>query len=477
MAKKLRKQPRKRGVKKPRLRPANAPTGSPGTEVLRAEYELWLADRLAENEKLAHDFHEDFLKSRKSDPLEAGIRARIRRRLEKYAKRIDRNRNAIRNLPDKFRAFVAEHEATFPAGVWAGEIRDIAACLDSMHEVVERQRSRVAAPMDEQEAREFFRSLEKLDRAMEKLGAFVRSLRARIEGSYGERAGQEVARLNAACDKLCEHISNFRREVGARRAASSVERVRVIQRATELYRKELEKCDSNIATLLESLKDEEASKSEASRDPKLESLISDFQSELGLHALRIDAVLYADALRFDLPWEADQNALKIRESVNSVIRDINFTGAKAGLSMGDQLALCDSLPEEELPEYSHLSPKPKEQEQYRAIVDALLLHFDACGPNATLSRKDLEKHVAALAAHRRVTGLGTTNVWNKLQPLVNKLKVVRQVRGMKTEANPNASDEFRLSLPAQSKYAGQAAAVRAEWAMIEALPASTDPAD
>ncbi len=331
--------------------------------------------------------------------------------------------------------------------------------------------------MDEQEAREFFRSLEKLDRAMEKLGAFVRSLRARIEGSYGERAGQEVARLNAACDKLCEHISNFRREVGARRAASSVERVRVIQRATELYRKELEKCDSNIATLLESLKDEEASKSEASRDPKLESLISDFQSELGLHALRIDAVLYADALRFDLPWEADQNALKIRESVNSVIRDINFTGAKAGLSMGDQLALCDSLPEEELPEYSHLSPKPKEQEQYRAIVDALLLHFDACGPNATLSRKDLEKHVAALAAHRRVTGLGTTNVWNKLQHLVNKLKVVRQVRGMKTEANPNASDEFRLSLPAQSKYAGQAAAVRAEWAMIEALPASTDPAD
>lgn len=457
-------------------RPAKVPVGGTGGGHAtppapgRREFENWLAQWMGRTKRMAAGFSRDFLKSRKKNTQTPGVRARLETLLEKYSEWTDELGEEFRNIPGEFHAVVAEIEATGRDYIWAAAQRT-AECVDAIHDAIERQRAQIAAPMTESEERQFWWDTKKLVVGLEKLQKLAEALRKAIKDRREVEDTDAMQLVERACDRLSNSVVRFAAHPETTEKSSS-ERINDVQDAAEAYRQQLTQLENAIlqanASHVVGIHDETGTQYSVRLD--------DMQSSIRVQALVLDTVLFRHNLSFMLPTAASDAALEIQRIVKDVQRANLTLAARIETHSGDPSARCDTIYEKEIPDYTRLGDTAKEHEQFRVIVDSLLMLCDSRGQDATMDRKQLQRPVDMLATHRKVAGLGTTSLLNKLDQLVGK-KVVRKFPAKKTKLDPNASDQYRLSIPALKKYDRHAAAVRAEFEHIAALSPAADPFD
>jgi len=244
--------------------------------------------------------------------------------------------------------------------------------------------------------------------------------------------------------------------------------------AVSKYQSTVERERKTIDTLFPVLPEPERLARAASGEEPLAAHIGTLRSMLDIHLHFFCTALAArEACRTNLPRSADDAALQIRAAIS----DIGITAARIDTAGGDEAARCDTLAEDALPDYETLAGLPKEGGQLRAIVDSLLDISSTDGPEQTMTAKKIAERAALLGRHRGVKGLGEGTVRLRLKKLVEEMKLVRKFPAKKTKLDPNASDQYRLSIPSLKKYARHAAAVRAEFEYLAAVSPAADPLD
>jgi hypothetical protein len=465
----------KRSTKSPG-RPAKVPVGGVGGGHTnppapgRRELEGWLANWLGKTKRMAVSYRRDFLKSREKNIQSPGVRARLEGLLDTYSDWTEKLGEEFRNIPTELHAVIAEIEVTGRGFIWAAS-KQAAACVDRIHAAIERNRIRIAAPMGADDEKEFWRDTKDLFVGLTNLRKLAEALRKAIRGRREIEDTDAMEALNQTCDKLCNSIVQFATNVETT-PGSSIERIRDVQDAADIYRRQLTGIDTVFrqAPTIQGINiHDEAHKTYTVR-------LEDVKAAISLQIILIDVVLFTHNLYHMLPDEASSGAIEIEQIVNDIQRESVALAAKIETYSGDPNARCDTYPETELPDYTRLGDTEKEHEQFRVIVDALVMLYDSRGSDATMDRKRLQELVKMLAGHRKVAGLAATSLWNKLDRLVGR-KLVRKISAVKTRENPNAADEYRLAFPAQSKFSYHAGAVRAEFERIAAPNPAADPLD
>ncbi len=339
----------------------------------------------------------------------------------------------------------------------------VATCLDAIHTALERHRSQAAAPMSEEQELGFWNDIKGLAKEMEELRSLAENLQELITAERSTEDDPELTVLDTACKRLCEAIGRFGRRYEQFSRSRAPGRAREIQAAVAEYRKALAKVGDGVEQVFPSV----AEKYRAWRvaeDP-LAARADEVRSRLGLHSLLIDAICQADGLRVALPREADERTFELRELVNPILLENKQIRERLRNRPGKAEESCDTVPESSLPEYSNLATERLEHEQCRVIVDCLLILQARHGPEARTTRKELVEEAAMLADQRGVSGMGRTNAYNKLNKLVD-LNVIRKIEAAKSRYDQNASHGYRLSLPAQARYASRIEAVRDDFATL-----------
>jgi len=442
-------RPRKGGLEQAASQPGEAaPEG--------AAAKITLIRLLKEVEKLSSQFHADFLKcQRGQDRLSPRVRSRIRNLVDSYTKKVD-------SLRQRFGALPQDTALEIPG---LGGLRSVAekirACLDRMYLALIEQQAAIAAPMDSRQQREFWENIRKLADEMRALLAFAKGVRAWIDREKKGSEDPRLAGLEQAFKHLCEAITEFFCSFTPSQSTTNTASLQQLQAAVTRYEKHLQYVHGTIKNQLPA---PEGPTPPARRHPDpvtVGTRPEELREMLGYQVLLINALCQQDALRFGLPLMAERQALEIQELVNPALLENRLLVATIGAHMGDTKEQPDAVDEGRLPDYPTLSALPKESEQFRLLVDSGLLLHHARGPDATFDRKELRKSVALLATTRGMPILGATSVWAKLNRLVD-LQIFLKLPARKTRANPNASDEYRLTFAAQSKYSAHTAAVRAE---------------
>ena len=460
----------------------SVPAAVPGTsgDPAAAEFESWMMEQFARADALARDYHDDFLKSRKKDPLNAGVRARIRTKLDSYAKRLEKLSTAYENPPDALLPFLTHLAATARGAHVLGIFSQIATLLEEIRRAIESARSRLAAPLSEEEARSFWESIEKIGVSLESLQKFIDAAVVLIadERLTATDADEEFAddprELEQALLMLQDGIETFSRGIRGQ-SPTAPPSVPDYLDAVLQYRSRVDKVRKIIDPLIPVLPEPKRLARVLTGDEPLAALIGKLRELLNLNVDFLCTALAArEAYRTNLPQSADDAALRIRE----VIADLGLAAAKIDLSRGDEAARCDTLSESELPDYETLVGSPEENTPLRAIVDALLYLSLAGGPEQTVTVDELTAHAARLGSHRGVKrGLSRGNVYKILNEL-HEAKLVRKFDANKSKTDKNACHKYRLSIPAQKKRSRHASLVRAEFEDIAALnPAAADPFD
>jgi hypothetical protein len=411
---------------------------------------------LRDSERLASAFHADFLKcQRQRDRLRPRVRSRVSNLVDTYAKKVARLRQRFATLPHDA---IVDIPGLGGLQSVAGTVRS---SLDRMHQGLEEQQAAIAAPMDEQEQREFWRGIRKLALEMRSLESFVKGVREWIELEKKGSEDPRLTKIELAFTQLCEAITGFFRSYSNSKSTASPTSIQRVQAAVTRYRAQL----GDVRRVISKDLPEPAGPTPPARrfgDPIAEGTQSDeLKAALGCQALLIDALCLQDALRYGLPLSAERQALEIKEVVNPALRDNHLLVATIEVHAGDAEAEPDIGDEEILPDYPKLSANATESNKFRLLVDSGLLLHQSRGPDATFDRRELQKSVTQLATSRGITAVGATTVWATLNKLVD-LQIFRKFPAKKTRANPNASDEYRLTFPAQSKYSTHTSAVQAE---------------
>jgi hypothetical protein len=475
----MRKTPKKTGSGKKSVRrvksrrsahggPTPAGGSSKNSDPGVAEFASWITEQLTLADSLAWDYHEDFLKSRKKDPLKAGVRARIRTKLDNYAKRLENLSTAFAALPERLRLYLAALEATPGAPSLRSMVPLMVHLLGQMRTAIESARSQLAAPLSEQEEREFYRTIELIGVSLESLREVITGMFTLItaERLTATDPGEEFARDPDELEEILRRLENdfatFGRAIRGQSPTAPPSPAEYLD-AVSYYQKRVGKARAEVDKLFPVLPESVCLAAARTGEEPLAARVGTLRAKLDIHMYFLCTALAArEACRTNLPREADVAAQQIR----AAIADLGLTAARIDLSRGDETARCDTVPEAQLRDYTRLGATDKKHEQFRVIVDVLLMLYDSHGPAATMDRKQIEHDVRKLARHRKVTGLGTTNLWTKLDWLVGE-HIVRKCKGEKTELTPNAADKYRLSFPAQRKFSCHAADVRAEFEEIE----------
>lgn len=465
--KKVKKTPRagqgSGGPPKTRLGPEPMPSRTSAAAAERVSEPTarqWLIKRLLEVEKLAGRYHRDFTRYQTT---KGRWRLRVPKRLAtllaKYAEQVDKLRRRFRSPPQD----VSLHVPGL-GGLW-GVASRIQEALDGMHEAIEHQQAKLAAPMDEEEQREFWRAHRQLATGADELGRLAKHAREWIERERSKNRDPQLERIELTFTQLCDAVADFFKapRSGEDGALQSV------QVAAADYREKVAAVSKSLDAELPDPEKRESGRKQGHIAAGVD--LDDLKQSLRLQALLLDSLLQQDAVRFGLPLEAERRALEIRKIINPALRDNHRLVARLAPQPEDVQANADTIAKDDLPEYTRLAESARENEQLQVLVDCGLALQARHEPTATWDRKKFEKHVQQLAQSRGVTGLGSTSAWNKLNTLVER-GLFRKFPAKKTRTNPNASDEYRLGLSAQAKYESRAAAASDE---IDRLRPPDDP--
>ena len=413
---------------------------------------------------MAKAYHGDFLKSRRKNRLNPRVRTGVVKKLDAYVARVDQLRRTLRSMPDGAVAYIRDNGQDHSVDMIWTITEQIIACLDRMHESLERQRVRMAAPMTPEEEHEFWVTMSRLAEAMESLRDLAEAILERISAKDPEHDDPALNALASACKKLCEAVGCFGRNSARRSRTGRKPDIPSIQTAAEDYHRELTQVSQRVERAIPDINEVHRSL-RASRD-SIAADTNELLATIGLQQLHIDVACQVSALRFDLPQEAAQNTTEIRAIIDPVLRENMALAAKLEVRVANEGESSDLVPEGSLPDYTQLANKPTEHTQRRVIVDCLLSKHAKNGPRATMTRRDLATAALRLADFRGVAGMGETNVWNRLSTLVD-LKIVRRFDPEKSRANQNASGGYRLTIPAQKRYSQHVGDVVAE---IDRMP-------
>jgi hypothetical protein len=462
---------KKPAPKKPGRRAGAAKLPSPGRKAAAeapapSKVANWLPDKLTEIVRVTTDYRTDFVKSRKKDRRNARLRAGIAKKLDGYVERVDLLRRALRTMPDDVAAYIRDHAPGRSVDmIWTIQ-EEIVACLDRMYDVLVQQQTKIARPMTEEEEREFWAAISRLAEAMTNLGALAEALLTQISASASGHDTDQIESLTFACRRLSAAIGGFGRDYARHSRTGTTPNTAIIQAAAEEYRLELGKVSERLEEEFPNIHEVLRLPGE-DRDP-IAAEAAEILNVIGFQQLQIDAARQIDALRFDLPGEADNNATELRRILDPILRENRTLAAMIESRLANVSESIDLVPETSLPDYNKLSTTPREQDQLRIILDCLLSEHAANGPNSTMTRKDLVAAASRLADLRSVDGMGETNVWNKLSKLVD-LKIVHRTDPVKSRSNPNASSNYRLTIPAQNRYSEHVDDVAAELSRMPTL--------
>lgn len=444
----------KRGSRRPKT---SAPTDTLQIQDLaREEVRRWIDGLVARIDRCAANFHADFLRSRTRGSLKPEIRQRLRNKLQKHAKDFEALAVACEQPPDTLqpalRALRGQKQDSGPIDLRA--LERVALLLRQLHLAIETQRTRLEAPLDRDEEKDFWRQMKQIHSAMSRLHGHAKSCRELVQADGARASSTSAGKIIAQLDTILGAVETFLQELHSRGTSAAGGLIRVT-RALEQYDEICEQASKALLAAVSHLKNEELSEQTVAEINAFRHVLAYNSTELSLTYMAVSAC------HFTLDPVADELAGKIRSTILESCRTTAFLSSLDS----DDSGLCDRSQESDLPDYEWLSPSGREQSQFVVIIDCLLHLADSRGPDATITVKELASEVDLLAAARGVKGLGKSSVRSKLKRL-NELRVVKISAARKSKENPNASDEYRLSVPAQRKYWGQAERIRNELSSI-----------
>lgn len=446
-------------VSRPRRRGSAGTTARRPADPDREKLAAWMTEILASVDQLAARFHRDFLQARAKNTLKPKVRGELQKKLANHSDTLEKLAFRLANPPDdlqpafrRFRDQQLEGGATSPQ-----EYERIAKLMRMLQLDIERQRSKLAAPLDGAEERDFWRQMWQIHAAIRNLRAIVTACRKRILEPNGSSSGGLSTELDEPLEKIINGIEEYLQGSQKSRPGSATDPFKVV-RAIDQFDNVLDDIRTRVDTLIESEKQKNLSKEDA-------ALLDELRTTLDFNSCQLTLVCASvNACRSPLDPEADRLAGELRTVISRVCETSALTQTLAEPE-SDCSAICDTLKVDDLPDYAELSRNDREQSQFSVIVDCLLCLAKEQGPDSRFPLKQLHARVSEVANHRCVAGLGQSSLREKLKRLADQ-NIVRVFAAQKSRENPNASNEFRLALPAQKKYESQLSRILREFSDI-----------